>query len=91
MTVGKSNAREIGASDLCVMEVSNGVDRSEKGRDEEDERGEAVGEPRPEPVGDDVCGEASAVAHVEIYCTVTPAPFAFTPVCRFPLPKPLHC
>ena len=91
MTVGKSNAREIGASDLCVMEVSNGLDRSERGRAEEDEGGDAVGEPGPEPVGDDVCPGANAVAHVEIYCTLTPAPFASAPVCSCPLPKPLHC
>ena len=68
MTVGKSNAREIGDSDLCMTEVSNG-DRSPNGRVEEDDGDDAVGEPCPGPVGDD---ELKAVAQLVIYCTLTP-------------------
>jgi len=87
MTVGRSKAREIGASDLCVADVSNGNDKSAKG-----EEGEVVEEPWGGPVGDegDVGNGPNASAQVVRYCTLTPAPFASTPVCKIPLPKPPH-
>ena len=72
---------------MWTREVSNGYP---KGMDEEDDGGAFVGEPCPEPVGEP-CDEPIAFAQVEIYFTLTPAPFAFTPVCRFPLPNPPHC
>ncbi len=91
--VGRSNAKDIGASDLCVTEVSNRPDVSDEEPDVDDGDGEVVGEPCPEgdAEGDTDCDVPTAFAQVDIYCTVTPAPFASTPVCSCPLPKPLHC
>lgn len=88
---GNISATDRGAKILCEIEVSNNrdVDAAEVVVDPEDEVDVDV-EVWLLVDDDVVVGVAIAVAQLVMYCTVTPVPVAFVPVCRVPSPKPDH-